>query len=198
MAPPITIHGFETSNNFKVRVALGYKGLDYEFRSIDPAEREAVVAISGQYLTPVMVHGDTVLFDSAAILRYLDANFPHTPKLFGLGHAEQWEIEGWERFGRGELAAGLMKLVHHRVTGGGDDAQLRDEARALFLAALDRLQERLEDRQWLVSDRLTAADVSCAPVVYRVRLAGVFDLPATNGLDSWVERVMRHDRESGA
>ena len=30
MTAPLHLHGFETSNNMKVRVALGYKGLDYE------------------------------------------------------------------------------------------------------------------------------------------------------------------------
>ncbi len=39
--------------------------------------------ISGQHLTPVIEHGEVVLFDSAAILRYLDAAFRETPPLFG-------------------------------------------------------------------------------------------------------------------
>ena len=47
----------------KVRVALGYKGIAHEFRSIDPADRDGVVRLSGQHLTPVLVHGETVLFD---------------------------------------------------------------------------------------------------------------------------------------
>ena len=65
----LVIHGFETSNNFKVRVALGFKGIDYRFETIDPSDRAGMVKISGQPFTPVMVHGDVVMFDSAAIVR---------------------------------------------------------------------------------------------------------------------------------
>jgi glutathione S-transferase len=36
MKPEVVIHGFETSNNMKVRVALGYKDIPYEFRAIRP------------------------------------------------------------------------------------------------------------------------------------------------------------------
>ena len=64
----IVVYGFDTSNNIKVRVGLGYKGLDYEFRRIEPGDREEIVRVSGQHLTPVLAHGETVLFDSARLL----------------------------------------------------------------------------------------------------------------------------------
>ena len=57
----MVIYGFETSNNLKVRVALLHKGIEHEFRTIDPADRSKVREVSGQFLTPVMVHGTTVL-----------------------------------------------------------------------------------------------------------------------------------------
>ena len=41
----VVIHGFETSNNFKVRVALGFKGIDYRFETIDPSDRGEIVRI---------------------------------------------------------------------------------------------------------------------------------------------------------
>lgn len=197
MASGLVIHGFETSNNFKVRVGLGYKGIDYEFHAIEPTDRARVIRLSGQQLTPVMVHDGRVLFDSGAILRYLDANFPDTPSLFGTGHAEQWPIEEWERFGRGALAAGMMKVVHHRITGGEEDPELRAEGRSMFQSALARLDHRLADREWLFGGRLTAADVTCAPVVHRVRASGIFDdLDVSDTLRDWTGRVMAHDRHA--
>ncbi|MHC5062950.1 MAG: glutathione S-transferase family protein, partial [Planctomycetota bacterium] len=76
MSSKVQVYGFETSNNMKVRVALGYKGIPYEFKSIDPADRSRIQDLSGQFLTPVLVHGEQVVADSAAILRYLDLAFP--------------------------------------------------------------------------------------------------------------------------
>jgi len=176
MAPRnLVIHGYETSNNLKVLLALAYKGIVHEFRKIDPSAREEIVRISGQFLTPVMVHGETVLFDSAAILRYLDANFPDTPKLYGTDKQQQWEIEDWERFGRGALAEPMMRVVHG---GAAATPAVRADAEAAFAGAVQRLESRLEGRSWLVGDALTAADLTCGAVIYRIRSSGMLPWPA--------------------
>ena len=42
---------------------------------------------------------------------------------------------------------------------------------------------------------MSAADVTAAAVIYRVRSSGVFDLPAgAEAIDGWVDRVMAFDR----
>ncbi len=174
----LIIYGFETSNNIKVRLALEHKGIPYEFRTIEPTDRDELVRISGQFLTPAMVDGDVVLFDSGAILRYLDANYPETPKLYGHSHSEQWEIEDWERFGRGPLAESMMTLVHARVRGEGVTPALEESAVADFEVAVHKLEGRLDGRQWLVGDEMTAADITCAAVIYRIRSSGVLPWPA--------------------
>jgi glutathione S-transferase len=190
MSAAIVVHGFETSNNRKVRIALGYKGIEYEFRTIDPGERDEIVRISGQYLTPVMTHGHRVLFDSAAILRYLDANFPDTPKLFGRDRDEQWEIEDLELFARTELAGPMMEVVHRKVSGGTVDDAMQARCAAAFSKAVAELAARLDGREWLVGDRMSAADITAAAVVARIRQSGALPLPpAAESLFPWIERV---------
>jgi len=189
--PRIVVYGFETSNNLKVRLALAHKRLPYDFRAIDPGDRSEIVRLSGQFLTPVLLDGDTVLFDSAAILRYLDANYPETPKLFGSSQKEQWEIEEWERFGRGPLADPMMSLVHARVGGKDVSAEMRASAADRFTQAVRRIEDRLEGREWLVGDRITAADITIAAVIHRVRSTGV--LPWPSGCprsERWSERIV--------
>ncbi len=194
MSTEVLVYGFETSNNMKVRVALGFKGIPYEFRTVDPGDREEIVRISGQHLTPVLVHSDRVLFDSAAILRYLDANFPDTPKLFGHGRDEQWEIEDWERFARGVLAGPMMEILHRRAAGRSIDDAMTSRCTAAFHEALAALADRLSDREWLVGDRMTAADITAACVLVRVRNAKLFPLPpAAEDISAWQENVMRFD-----
>ena len=194
MADNLVIHGFETSNNMKVRVALGFKGIPYEFQSIDPGDRTELARLSGQFLTPVLQHGSVALSDSAAILRYLEANFPGTPKLFGNGIAEQWEIEDWELFARTELAGPMMETVHTKVTGGTVDEAMADRCNAGFLAASEKLAAGLEGRQWLVGDAMTAADITAGAVMHRIRLAEFFPLSAAaTGILPWVDRVMSFD-----
>lgn len=194
MTATLVVHGFETSNNMKVRVALGYKEIAYEFRAIEPGDRDEIVRLSGQYLTPMIEHGDCVLCDSAAILRYLEVNFPGTPKLFGHSHREQWEIEDWELFGRATLARPMMDVVHTRAYGGEVDDAMLGRCATAFDQAVTTLVQRLEGREWLVGDAMSAADVTAAAVVYRMRAAEFLALPAGLAeLETWVEAVMRFD-----
>lgn len=194
MSREVVVHGFETSNNMKVRVALGYKGIPYRFNTIDPADRAEIVRISGQHLTPVLQHGAVTLFDSAAILRYLDANFPDTPRLFGNSVAEQWAIEDWEFFARTELAGPLMQLVHTRVTGGTVDDALKARCAAGLEGAATKLARGLAGREWLAGDAMTAADVTAGAVMHRVRNSDLFVLPAAvAGMAPWIDSVMRFD-----
>ena len=194
MPADVVVYGFDTSNNFKVRIALGYKGIAHEFRSIDPGDRSEILRLSGQHLTPVLVHDGRVLFDSAAILRYLDANFPETPKLFGRDRAEQWEIEDWELFARTDLAGPMMEVIHTRASGGTVNDAGQRRCAAAFGAAVTRLVHHMEGREWMVGDRMTAADITPAAVLFRIRAAEVLPVPAAaEQLTGWERRVMEWD-----
>ncbi len=192
----IEVFGFETSNNMKVRIALKYKDLSYNFHDIDPHDRDQVVNLTGQPLTPVMRHGDVLLFDSGAILRYLDANFPAAPRLFTGNRKTLVAIEGWETFGRAKLLAPLVRVVNHRLEG-GDDPAVFDAAQAAFKGAAAELAPVLEGRRWLVGESMTGADVTTAPVVFRGSGYGFCDREelAPQVVD-WMDRVMAFDTAS--
>jgi glutathione S-transferase len=195
MERELTIHGFETSNNMKVRIALGFKQIPYEFRTIDPADRSEILRLSGQHLTPVMVHGDCVLFDSAAILRYLEANFRDRPSLFGTNRDEQWAIEDMESFARTTLATPMMEAVHHRVSGGTVDDEMQARCAGAFAEASATLMIALAGNEWLVGGRMSAADVTAAAVMHRIRRAKLFVAPTgVETITGWVDRVMAFDR----
>ena len=195
MTPEVIIHGLETSNNIKVRIALGFKEIPYTFHTIDRADREEILRLSGQRLTPILVHGDRALFDSAAILRYLEANFRGRPPLFGTSHAEQWAIEDMELFARHTLSVPMMEIVHHRVSGGTVDDAMQARCAAAFKKAAGTLMGMLDGREWLVGESMSAADVTAAAVMYRVRQSKLFDPPpGIEGIREWENRVTAFDR----
>ena len=156
---------------------------NYRFETIDPSDRREIVRISGQPFTPVAVHGDTVMFDSGAILRYLEANFPDTPKLFSDDYGTMRQIEQWEAFSRTTLHEPLMIMVRQRIAGVSDDTETA-RATELFAAATAELEAVLADNEWLAHTRMTAADVTGAAVIRRVQEMAPFDLPADR-LVSW-------------
>jgi glutathione S-transferase len=194
MSEPIVVYGFETSNNMKVRVALGYKGIPYSFQPIEPGERKEIVRISGQHLTPVMVHGERVITDSAAIQRHLDVHFRDTPKLYGGSVQEQWAIEDWELFGRKTLADPMMAVVHTKISGGEVSDEMKGRCQDEFNAAVEHIALQMEGREWLVGDQMTAADIAIGAVLHRIKLASLFEFPASaDRLWPFVDRVMAFD-----
>jgi len=158
-------------NNIKVRVAMNFKGIPFERiplthdASGKDLDRTAVIAATRQPLTPSIEHEGRTLFDSAAILRYLEANFPGTPPLFSTDVDTLRAIENEERWARSELSAPFTKVIRMFFTGQVDDAAV-EQANREFQAVTGRIETILERSPWLVGDAMTAADVTAAPYVF--------------------------------
>ena len=65
----------------RVRIALGLKGIDYEYIPVDTIGWAAYFEINPQGLLPAMKIDDTIVAQSTAILEYLDEQFPETSLL---------------------------------------------------------------------------------------------------------------------
>ncbi|HHI78601.1 MAG TPA: glutathione S-transferase family protein [Planctomycetes bacterium] len=158
MAEQLILHYFPPSpNNIKVAIGLSYKELPHEVRLIHREDRSGLVEISGQPLSPVLEDGGRAVFDSSAILRYLDANFDG-PRLFAEDRDSLKEIEAWELHSKAVIGPPLGKAFGVLFSGGEDDARVR-EAAAEMTEASAELEKRLEGRDWLVGDSMTAADI---------------------------------------
>ena len=193
--------------NTKVRLALKLKGLDFE--SIDFAgfdDREAVVEVSGQPLTPVLTDDGKAVYDSFAILRYLDANFPG-PRLYSADRESQQKIQDWEKFGS-ELG-GILRMVLIQALNEEIDDKATEQAQALLDTVPQVLEDALSNSKFLMGDDISAADLSLVPflsfaiwkaeevdhpvakfVAERLQLSASF--PKTR---AWVEGVMELDLE---
>jgi len=178
-------------NNVKVRLALGFKGIPHERIAIDPADRSNLVEISGQPLSPVIRHGETVLFDSHAIIRYLDANFREGARLFSPEREEMKAIETWERHARGPLGQGVGIMFGQYFADPKDPAAF-ERACASIREATACIEEQLAQGPWLLGERLTAADLFCIPFA---NLASLTD--ATAG-DSPILGFFREHFDLGA
>ena len=78
---------FRSSASYRVRIALNMKGLDYEQVSIHLAKGRQYTPefsqVSPQNLVPVLEHDGRRLYQSLAIVDYLDEKFPQPPFLPG-------------------------------------------------------------------------------------------------------------------
>jgi glutathione S-transferase len=198
-------------NSVRVRIALGYKGLEYERKPVEhedfPGDRGPVVKLSRQPRLPVLQHGQTTIFDSGGILRYLEANFPDTPPIFVQDYATFPEIERWEMFARNEIGEPIGLIFGLALAQDSDDEVIA-RANRLLAEKTSVLEDRLSSAEFLVGDHLTAADITCAAPLYLADLTeemagshpvtGFFRAHLRLGEDrdktrAWVRRVMAHD-----
>jgi glutathione S-transferase len=82
--------------SWRVRYALAHKKLDAEFRLTRFADVETIRNLSGQKFVPILLDGETVVYDSWNIATYLEDRFPDHPSLFG-----------------GLAGRGVTRLVNH-------------------------------------------------------------------------------------
>ena len=81
-SPPLRVHRIPFSTNVeRIALACGIKGVEVEWVDHDPADRAALIELSGQELTPVAELGAEVVFDSPRILERLELEFPSAPLL---------------------------------------------------------------------------------------------------------------------
>jgi glutathione S-transferase len=212
MSNKLTLHELTGSpNNVKVRIALAYKGLEYERKPLEtndyPGDRSSVIAISRQPRLPVLKHGETVLFGSEAIFRYLEANFPHTPPIFSEDFQAFGEIEGWELFARTQLGE-PVGMFFGEVFAPQANPDVIAKGNQLLNERTGALEDKLSTGEFLVGDYLTAADISCASLLYlgdmtdaqaqSNPMAGFFhkNFKLGEGREktrAWVRRVMSYD-----
>ena len=195
-------------NNIKVRIALNYKGIPFERIPVNPQDRSPVIEASGQPLTPVLVDEGRAIFDSSAILRWIDANWRQGPRLFSEDIDTMVEIEAQERFARNELV-GPVVTVFNLFRSEKEDPERCAEASHELNELTARYEDRLASHDWLVGDSMTAADIVAVPIVNfgMVGEAAAASSPIVdyfrrnldlgegrNKTRAWVERVMAYDR----
>jgi glutathione S-transferase len=119
-----------------------------------------------RHKVPTIKHGDYALYESMAILRYLDAKFPETP-LFGRTPEEAGLVA---RF-IAEFENYLEPIMHERVvrplffgkTKSDEGAAALREAIPSLCEELQSWEAALGDREWLVGQQLSAADICAFP-----------------------------------
>ena len=144
-----------STNVERVALAAAYKGIHLEWIDVDPRDRSPVVDASGQALVPVLEHDGRIVFDSTAILHYLDELQPE-PQLFGTAEVElfvDWFNRVWKV---------PPNAIDAERRGDSPDDDRIAQLGAEMAASLDLFDRLLAGREFLVGD-LSAADCAAFP-----------------------------------
>jgi glutathione S-transferase len=156
-----------SGNAYKVRILLSLLNLPYEKVIIDGKTQQQKSPefrkLNPRGEVPVIEDGGLVLWDSAACLVYIARKYGGDKWLPG-DPAEMAQVMQWVALAGNEIQFGLQYarrgVLQDRWTAG-----TLEQGHALARIALDALEGRLKDNDWLALGRPTIADVACFPYV---------------------------------
>ncbi|MEM7255332.1 MAG: glutathione S-transferase family protein [Pseudomonadota bacterium] len=182
-----TIYGTHLSRTARVlwmaeELALAFDHVPYAHD--DPIlKTDAFRAINPSGAVPVLVDGDVVLSESLAITLYLAKTYGGNAWYPASGEATLWQ---WSLWAQGHLEPWIQrdqKALAAREPVAGSIASLVTDA-------LDTLDDHLAQRDWLLANRFTVADLNVASVLSSSRTQWI-DLSAHERVVRWLQRCRR-------
>lgn len=195
----IRLYDYALSGNcYKIRLLLGWLGLDYEKVPIDfypgfEHRSNAFLRINPLGQLPVIQDGTQTIRDAQAILVHLASSYDSEGKWYPVTQPTRLgQIQVWLAFADSVTATCSAARLH--------DAMFFDVDIARARAGADRLMRVLDEhlwfgeqegRDWLCQGaHPTIADIACFPYVALSEEGGIYldDYPA---IRRWLDRFMR-------
>jgi glutathione S-transferase len=176
----------------RVRVALLEKGIHCELRELDLPAREHksdwYAALNPYARVPTLEDEGFVLYESSAILMYLEATHP-APALLPADVRGRATVDMHLRLCDGQLGryAGAILFPKRFLPPERWDAVAIGAARQEIDRHLAIVETQLADRPYLVGDAFTLADVAYLPFLHFLALMEVRAGPRVN---AWAQRVL--------
>jgi glutathione S-transferase len=191
--------------SWRVMLTLELKRLPYDSKLLEFSKEDhkspGYLRLNPRGKVPTLKDGDFTLYESLAIMAYLDRKYPDPP-IFGRTPQETGQI--WRSISETEsyLALPGSKLVIPIFFGKGLERTDEIQAAAAEIREeLKRADTALADSQWLVGSQVSAADIALFPLIQLILRAASKDAakPLNLGLlplaqsypnmAAWVKRV---------
>ncbi len=184
-------------NPRRVRIFATEKGIELPSQPVSILKREhkspEYLALNPRGQTPALQLDDgTVITESVAICRYLEAVYPEPP-LFGIGAVEQALIEMWSR--RVEMIlmppVGAVWVHTHQFTAAlpGRNTEWGEANRPRVDDALRFFDASLEGRTFIAGENYTIADILLLTTVDFAAFVGIEMAEDLNNLHAWHARA---------
>jgi glutathione S-transferase len=190
---------------WRVMLTLEVKKLAYESKLLQFSKGEnktpAYLQLNPRGKVPSLKDGDFVLYESLAIMSYLDRKYPDPP-LFGKTPEETGLI--WRALAECEsyVVSASNKVVRPIFFGEGlDKVEEIQQAAQTLRQEFKTIDERLAGSHWLVGNKISAADIGTFPLVQLILRAaskeaaqplnlGFLPLEKTSpNIAKWVQRI---------
>ncbi|HTX07550.1 MAG TPA: glutathione S-transferase family protein [Solirubrobacteraceae bacterium] len=178
-----------SGNCYKVRQLFAHLGLDYERREMSVIDRSNRAEVLGELnpglRVPTLVMDDgRTLGESNAITFYFAEGTRYLPEdRYERAQVLQWQF--FEQYSHEPYIAVARFWVHAGITPSESDAEAK---RRGGIAALHAMEGHLADREFLVGERYTIADIALYAYTH-VAPEGGFDLEPYPAIRAWLARV---------
>ncbi len=184
-------------NARRVRIFIAEKDLDIPTQPVDMTkgenQRPDFLTKNSLGKMPVLeLDNGTCITESAAICRYLEEIHPE-PFLLGRDALERAQVEMWNRRMEIEILMPLMQVfVHTHDMWKGIVAQIpewEEVCRKNTLAKFEWLEGEIADRDFVVNDTYTVADITLQCAIVLGKAVGVRAPENLANVNAWFDRV---------
>ncbi len=188
------LYGVASSRARRALWALEEIGAEFTFHKIDLMKGEhrqpAYLAINPNGKVPAFVDGDITLFESGAVCNYLALKYPQARLLPEPGSRDAALCQQWIFWVVSELEQPLWNMAKHRFVLPEERRipEMVDVALFEWQQPSGILAEHLADRDFMVGDAFTLADIFVAHTLNWARGAKV-DLPSPAS-EAYLDRML--------
>ncbi len=192
------VHGIPGSPYMRsVMLGLEEKGVPYQVRALNPGDQraEAYRKLHPFGRIPAISHGEFELYETQAILRYVDAAFPG-PRLQpaqpeAIGRMNQIVgICDWYLFPHVTAVIAFQRIVGPVLMGLTPDEAAIAAAMPNARTCVGELERLLGDQEFLAGEELSVADLMAAPqLAYLALTPEGRQLFGGSRLAGWLERM---------
>jgi glutathione S-transferase len=185
-----------------VFAALEEKHAEYRLAPVTPetAKREPHLSRHPFGRVPVLEHGDLTLYETQAILRYLDrvlpapALTPSAPQAAALMD-QVMNVCDWYLFQGVANVIGFQRIVRPRLLGQPSDEAAIENAMPKAHAVINELSRLLGGKHYFAGDAVSLADLMVAPQLeFLSQTPEWAELTAeTVNLGAWLDRMTARD-----
>ncbi len=199
--------GAGSPNSWRTLLALEVKGLKYNSNLLEFSKKEhrtpEMLALNPRGQLPILKDGTNAVYESIAILAYLDQQSPDKP-LFGTSPTETGYI--WQRVFEVEnyLCKPLINIIRPIFFDDVSDNMDAIEKAARYVhAEFQTIEPQLNTNNYLAGDTISAADIVVFPMVQALLRALSLPVAKSFELDllpfekkypnitRWIERITK-------
>jgi len=181
----LTLYHAHQSRSVRPRAMLEEIGVPYQLVHVDLAAGEqdepAFLALNPNGQIPILVDGDLVVWESAAICQHLADRFPEKRLAPPIGTPERAHYYQWIQFAMCTLEPAAVAVFLHTIQRPEAERipRVAEEGKRALAAAVQVVDQAVDGRTWIVGERITTADVVLGTTLAWAQMMGLIgaDLP---------------------